>query len=382
MPPAITAKLRATVTASLLAVLAGCSSFLGIPLQGGGSVVLIVSGTVNRLYLMNPDTQQIFGQVVTGQNPAGVAAAPDGHMVLVTNRDDANVSAFWREGWGGFAPLGTVGTGAQPEGIAFNPNPAIAEAYVVSTADAQVTVLDTSGRLAPRVLATIPLVQGDLRPEPHHVAVSPDGQRVFVSDSANGVIFTLMRSAGAAGTIEAKVSPQAPVLKSESDLRGMLAVNNDRLYVANQKGYQLLTFDGPQNKFIGNVSLSDRISSVRAPYVGPVNLAMNPQRTKLFVAGSAASVISEVALSDSGTASFLRNIPIFTGRDDTASSPIGVAVTPDGNYVLATNRSGFNCSLINASPDRQIGSALFKNLEIGSNEPLGQIVVVGKPDGG
>jgi DNA-binding beta-propeller fold protein YncE len=336
----------------------------------------------NQLYLMNLQTNRVNLHLDTGNTPVGVAASPSGRQILVSNFNDGTISVYWREDGDSYTPLGQVGPGSQPLGITFNPNPNISEAYVAYQGDGRILVLDTRAvRQRPTILTTINLPGLDARPAPRKIVCSPDGSRIFVSDGGNDNIYTITRTGGTTGSFAVTPSAKFPGQSSQIDLHGMVALQNGLVFIANRAASNLLVFNGASNQIVGEVNLQDRVSQIRSPIVGPLNVAVNAQKTKMYVTGSAASVVSEVAIQANGTATLLKNVSIFNGRNDTASSPYGVAVTADGSNVYTTNEGGRNLSILNSQPDLTLGMELFKNIGTAASAselvPLNEIAMIG-----
>lgn len=363
---------------------AGQTQGPGVTAAGGvtSRLAAMTAPSRNQLYLMNLQTHRVNLQLDTGTTPVGVAVSPSGRQILVSNYNDGTISVYWREDGDSYTPLGQVGSGSQPLGITFNPNPTISEAYVAYQGDGRVLVLDTRAvRQRPTIVTTISLPGLDARPAPRKVVCSPDGSRVFVTDGGNDLVYTITRTGGTTGSFAVTPSAKFPGQSASIDLHGMVALQNGLVFIANRAASNLLVFNGANNQIVGEVNLQDRISQVRSPIVGPLNIAINAQKTKMYVSGNAASVVSEVALQTNGTASLLKNVSVFNGRNDTASSPYGVAITADGSNVYTTNEGGRNLSVLNASPDLTFGSELFKNIGTAASAselvPLNEITMVG-----
>lgn len=390
---------QSTILVALAASLAVLSSCRDVPIGGVGGnqtsaagastsrLAVMTAPSVNKLYLMNLQTNRVNLQLQTGTTPTGVAVSPSGRQILVTNYNDGTISTFWREDGDSYTPLGQVGSGSQPLGVTYNPNPLISEAYVAYYGDGRVLVLDTRAvRQRPTITATITLPQpaGGQRPSPRKIAVSPDGSRIFVTDGANDLVYTITRSGGPTSSSSFNAVPSAPFpgQSASVDLHGLVATRSGQVFITNRAANNLFVFNGANNQVLGEVNLQDRVSSQYSPSVGPLNVAINPQGTKLYVAGNAASVISEVGIPQNGAAQLLQNIPLSTGRNDTASGPHGIAVTADGGQVYATNEGGRNISIINAAPDLTLGSMLFKNVGTAASAselvPLNEIAMVGE----
>lgn len=372
---------RATHVALIAALVAGCNVLpRPNPIGGPSTLALIVVPNQNQVFVFDLQTNRVVNALTTGSQPKGVSVSPDGNQALVTNSNDGTISAYWRTSDNQFEPLGSVGQGSTPYGIAFNPNPNIREAYVAYEGDGKVLVLNTAfSRQRPAIVAALQLqgAPGGPRPAPRKIAVSPDGGRLFVTDGNNDMIHTITRS----GSGQFSLSATSP-LQGNPDLYG-IAATRDRVFAANRAGNDLIVMDPNTNSVVGSISLASSTSSqpVQSPIVGPLNIAVNPQGTKLYVTGNAASVVSEVGVA---SGSLITNVPLFSGtqtQQDSAFSPFGAAVTNDGTQIYVTNQAGRNVSILSATPDLNFQAVLVKSVGTSASAadqpPLGEIAMVG-----
>lgn len=151
-------------------------------LDAGGDPEQLALLPGDRLVTSNEDagTATIFdlrserpaATLVTGIEPEGVTASPDGRLAYVTAETSNTVTVIdaRRD-----SVIATFIVGARPRDVAFSPDGA--RAWVSSEMGRSLTVVDTR---TSRVLRTIPLrLPGDVKPM--GVQVSPDGARVFVA---------------------------------------------------------------------------------------------------------------------------------------------------------------------------------------------------------
>jgi YVTN family beta-propeller protein len=216
-------------------------------------------------------------------------------------------------------------------------------AYIPNSGSDNVSVIDTATNT---VVATIPVGS-----EPIGVAVSPDGSKVYVTNSNLGpgsvsVIDTATNTVVA--TIPVGSEPigvaVSPVQRKREDERERgdggrreREPDGSKVYVAN--GAVFIT----NGTFLpGTVSVIDTaINTVVATIpvgVGPFGVAANPDGSKVYVTNTEL-VPTNVSVIDTETNTVVATIPVGFG----GVGPIaGVAVTPDGSklYVANTNPGG------------------------------------------
>ena len=115
----------------------------------------------------------VLATVPVGTHPYGVAVHPDGTFAYVTNSHDDTVSVIDVPAR---AVVATLPVGSLPYGVAVAT--ASGTAYVAALAGHSVTVVSADHA----VVATLSV------PNPHGLAVSPDGRRLYVGDYGSGAL--------------------------------------------------------------------------------------------------------------------------------------------------------------------------------------------------
>jgi DNA-binding beta-propeller fold protein YncE len=181
MPFSAPPRLRASALIRSILTLLALSRFLSpsFAVERDRSPVDLVLGpndawlaTVNQTSDTVSVVRMISGQyheVPVGHHPVGIALAPDGKTLLISDVTLLEVTAD------GVLSRGAIDVGYQPHGIAVAPDGKTA--YVACTANATVAVLDLRDK---QVAARI-----DVGRWPRHVALSPDGTRLAVSTSGD-----------------------------------------------------------------------------------------------------------------------------------------------------------------------------------------------------
>lgn len=242
--------------------------------------------------------------------------------------------------------------------LVFHWIPAKAEpfAYITNTGNNTVSVIDTATNtvIAPAVPVGI---------DPFGVAVHPDGTRVYV---ANG---TPDNSVSVINTATNTVTDTIPV---GIDPEGVgVSQDGTRVYVANSEGNSVSVIDTTTNSVIDTVLVG----------LDPVGIGVTPDGTQVYVIGRDSVVIDTatntvtatlpassaggVAFHPSGTPGYVRDsgvILVIDTASNTLSDTVivgpgaggGVAVTPDGTRVYASNSVNNTVSVIDTATNTLI----------------------------
>ena len=153
--------------------------------------------------------------VSTGGNPRGIAVAPNGEFVYVTNSDDNTVSQYSIDVCGGLVPLATptVATGGRPHGIAivdFSSAAPARYAYVTNRQSGTISQYSVSatGELVPLSPPSISTASG-----PDAIAVIKRNVYVVNHDSAKVSQYVIGAGGGlvplSPATVSTGVQPSA-----------------------------------------------------------------------------------------------------------------------------------------------------------------------------
>lgn len=192
-----------------------------------------------------------FGQVDAGtgaegtfNEPWGVAVSPDGEFVYVADTWNHRIQQFTANGdfvrmWGTFGDGATFDAFYGPRAIAVD---AQGNVYVTDTGNKRVVVFDSSGRGLTSI-GTAGFEAGQLD-EPVGLAVSADGNTVYVADTWNGRVQVFVRNAAIGEYLYQRQFPVNAWNGQQIDNKPYLAVDaQGRIYVTDPKGYRVLVFD-------------------------------------------------------------------------------------------------------------------------------------------
>lgn len=348
--------------------------------SNSNNVSLIVSPTTNELYVFNLLNHRVIDRLETGARPDDLAVSSDSRRILVSNINDGSISVFERLTGTEFIGRGKINVqGTKPQGVAFNNDGR--RAYVSIGDTASIAVLDTSipSRLPNLVRSVrIPFNNASAnRPSPSQIAVSQDGNRLFVIDQANGALLAFNQTQADNFTVSEVFRPDP---QSRVEFRDVIVDRSNRVYVIDSSNDQLLVFNGGNiQQPVAQVTLKD----AQFPVISPENIAINNSGTRLYITGSAANVISVINQPSQLQGNTLiqqagGNIPINTDQSRPATSPTGIDITSNDQEIYVTNGGGgFNISLLESTgqqvrPVRNIGTAA----SAANAPPLGRMKII------
>ncbi|PXY32128.1 serine/threonine-protein kinase [Prauserella muralis] len=204
----------------------------------------------------------------------------------------------------------TIPVGQRPEGVAVSPDGA--RVYVTNSEAGTVSVLAAGDG---RVVATV-----DVGAEPGGVAVSPDGAVVYVADYGSDTVSVI--DAG-----RAEVTTTIPVGPSPD--RVAFAADGDRAYVTNDAAGTVTILDTVAHRVAGTVAAGPK----------PFDVLVSPDGGELYVADAEDGTLTGLAAA---SGEVTRSIALGGRLQDSALSPDGAtAYVPDQNGgTLAVVRTG------------------------------------------
>lgn len=290
----------------------------------------------------------VSSSVPGGKGPAFSAFAPDASAAVVTNFLGNTLTPYslCTGGAGGpsLVPGTAVATGASPSQVAISPVP-------VSRAGTQaqwhVYVVDFGANDVRRYLLTVDtaLCTATLAPPtslpasviavgtaPYGIAISPDGQTAYVSNSGSGTVTPIDLATAAAGTpIPVGLRP-----------RGLaVSPNGATVYVVNA-----------DSSSVTPISTATKVPGA------PIPVGANPSLIAITPDGASAYV------GDGGPPSAVTPIDLTTNRArpdvilPTGTSPTGVAVTPDGTRVFVASYPTGTVHAIDVATDKLAGDPI------------------------
>jgi YVTN family beta-propeller protein len=261
-----------------------------------------------------------------GKSLHGLALSPDGRVVYATDIAENRVDLYDVTG---SAPrlLRAVTVGLYPVHVAFGKGGRLA--YVTNFQEGTVSVVDVAGG---KVVKTIQTPAG-----PHGLTASPDGSVIYVAclnGQALAVIDTTTNALVQTLKLPANAHPYSVVFGKEGRY----------LYVTDNFFGRVLVVDttklgDPAHAVVGDAAAGQT----------PVLLAIAPDGKRLYITNSGGNLTVLDLTSDPTHPKLVATVPV--GR-----SPHGVAVSPDGRYVVVANIESGDLSVVDASSDKVIAT--------------------------
>jgi YVTN family beta-propeller protein len=313
--------------------------------QNSSTILLDSSGT--QVWNVNPDNDSVsvidavrlqkMGEVAVGRQPRTLAQAPDG-TIWTANQVDATLTVIDAGTQANLATL-PLPRGSEPYGIVFSP--ANASAYVSLQSTGQIAEIDAGSRRVLRYL--------DVGPTPRALAISADGQRLFVtrfvSASEQGTVVEIDLTAW---QVRRRI-PLAydPGPDTEASGRGVpnglaalaISPSGEALWVAGRKSNtarglqrdgERLAFESTVRSMLATIDLAAGQEELALRYDfndrdGPVALRFSPLGDTLFVALEGANAVEVL---DAYTHQLVTSI------DNTGHAPQGLVFTADGGKLF------------------------------------------------
>jgi YVTN family beta-propeller protein len=245
----------------------------------------------------------------------GLGLSSDGRLLYVSDVADNHLIAYALNN-GALGESHTVRVGAQP-------------VHMVETLDGRrVFVTNFSGKSVSVVNPASWTLEATIAtPDaPHSVVLSPDGRWAYVGCyGAASVVVIATASATLAGTIALPVASQPYGLALSKDGRTLYASDNatGRLFIID-------VASAPTGRVTGSVEVGLR----------PALIARSPDAATLYVSSGASHSVTVVSLApDPAHPTVRATVPV-------SGYPHGIAVTPDGKYVVVANTTGRTLSVI------------------------------------
>lgn len=284
----------------------------------------------------------VTSSIPVGANPEGVAFSPDGRKAYVANKAQGTVSLINTvNNMVIFTADVDSAVNLPVQGVAVNPDGT--RVYVASGSKG-VTVFDSA---LLKWLDLIPVAAGGgTQPNPQGIAVSRDGQLLYVSDNQDG------------GAVSVINLPTGMVIGSFS-----LGAFTMPLGIAvDPNGHQVyLAFAGVDEVLIMDSLLTREIADPIPVGARPVGISVTPNGEKVYVTNE---------LGDSVTV--YETAAITTSTISVGVAPTGIAISPDGSRVFVVNRGSGTVNTIDTITD-----VIVDTVTVSSN-PIGIAI---SPDG-
>ncbi len=266
--------------------------------------------------------------IPVGSAPEGVAISPDGRKVYVANKSAHTVSMV---NTATNQVIGTTPNLSMPvHSLAVSPDNRRLYIVAGNIGSGFVFVKD-SANLAD--IDTIPISSRDeTQPNPQSIAISPDGQLLYLSDNRDGGAVTVLDTATKLPVNSISMGPGTMPLGVAPHPDG-------------QHAY--FTFAGPTNEVAVYDVPSKSVTGTFDVGSRPVGIAVTQDGSKVYVSNE---LDNSVTVFNTGTI----GPPVTTL---VGTSPSGMAVSPDGSRVYVANRGDGTVTVLSTTTD-QVLSAL------------------------
>lgn len=305
----------------------------------------VTNAQSNSVSVIDTATFSVIATIPVGQSPGDVAVTSNGRFAYVANLFSNSVSVI---STASNTVVATVPVGTSASGIAMNPNGSFA--YVSGSSN--ISVIDTATNT---VVSSIPISF------PRTLAIAPSGGLGYVTHGA------FIKGVTVINTVTNSVVTHIPI-PVDVTLEAAVTPNGAFVYVTCSSfstGPKLAVIETATNTVVAIVPLPGNF----APGV-----AITPNGAIAYVANNGGGVCcdggrvpSSVSAIDTATNTEVANVPFGS------SSPLAVAVTPDGAFVYVTDLSDNSVKVISTAFNfvvavLQVGS-FPQSIAIGTFEP-------------
>ncbi|WP_167568713.1 NTTRR-F1 domain [Brevibacillus migulae] len=216
----------------------------------------------DHLSVIEVDSMDVVDHIDVGYDPMGVVVSPDGRLVFVSNFSGHTVSVI---DTGSHQVVNTIQVGQGPSEIVITPNGRIA--YVANLHSSTISVMDMQMY---RVLETVSLHADSM-------VISPDGHHLYVAQRTQDALFVMNTSTH---ETVGQIAVKAP--------HGIaITPDGNRLYVTNSGANQTVTVIDPSTFGI--------IEMIKVGNT-PTGIIMSPDGSRAYVAVSGDAAIAVLQL--------------------------------------------------------------------------------------
>jgi len=223
----------------------------------------------------------------------------------------------------------TIPVGTGPYGVAVSPNGN--QVYVSNSASENVSVIDTASS---SVVATIPV-----QSSPAYVAFTPDGTSAYVANYGSNSVSVI-------DTASRTVVATVPVQSGPAGVAMALTSKGTFAYVTNYFSNTVSVIA---------VGSSPTVVQTIPVGTGPQGVAVAPNSSQAYVDSLLSNTVSVISVA---TNQVTATIPVGNG-------PQGVAFTPDGSFAYVANTGSNTVSVIDTASASVVATAAGFNVPFG-----------------
>jgi gliding motility-associated-like protein len=267
----------------------------------------VANAISNNVSVIKVSNHSVVTTIPVGKYPCAVAVSRDGTKVYIANQRSNNLSVISAST---NSVSGTISSGSNsPIAVAVSPDGR--RLYVVNLNSNSVSVYDAA---AYTLIASI-----DVGGYPDGVAVTPDGSKVYVTNSSNTI-----------SVIDATTNTvKTTITEGKSPYGIAVSPDGSNVYAAISGADEVSVISAATDMIIGAIPVG----------ASPAGVAITPDGSKLYVANQFSNDISVISTAKNAV---IATIPV-------GSAPTGLSVTSDGSEVYVANQTSNNVSVINTA---------------------------------
>lgn len=267
--------------------------------------------------------------IPVGSGPEGVAISPDGRKVYVANKTAGTVSMV---NTATNQVIGTTPNLNMPvHSLAVSPDNRRLYIVAGNVGSGIVFVKDSANLADVDTILISP--RDETQPNPQGIAISPDGQLLYLSDNRDGGAVTIL-------DITTKSTVNSVAMGTGYIPFGV-APSPD-----GQHAY--FVFAGPTNQVAVYDVPTTSVTSTFNAGSRPVGIAVTPDGGKVYVSNE---LDNSVTVFNTGTSGPTATTPVGT-------TPAGMAFSPDGSRVYVANRGDGTVTVLSTTTDQILGTPI------------------------
>jgi len=368
------------------------SGTISLCISPDGSTLYSANYSLNNVSVINTATNSVIANIPVGSGPYGLSISPDGNEIYAVNSGSNNVSVINAKS---NTIISTVNVGSQPWSfgnfvlgaanctsspvtfsITVNPSPTIKASTVSGTISACAGTASANGNVqqftvSGNDLTTDITVDAPINFEVSLSADSGYGNSVALAQTGgvvnNTTVYVRSAASAPAGSIAGNIELTSTGITTQSfvvtgKVNALPTVNKvSDQSVTNGSLTTAVNFTGTGNIFSW-VNDTPRIGLAASgtggiPVFTAVNTGSKPITATITVTPESSSEYAYINNSSDGTVSVINTVTNnIVATIPVGTTPVGVAVTPDGKYVYIENEDSNTISVISSATNKVIAT--------------------------
>lgn len=283
------------------------------------------ANTISMYHILNNGSLIVLPTptILSNNYPSSIAITPDGNYAYVTNNSGNTISMYSIASNGELSALTvpTISSGNSPSSIAITPNGRYI--YVTNSGDSTISMYSITDN---GELSTLPMPTTHSRKYPASIAITPNGNYAYVTNSQDSIVS--MYSINSHGELDALPIPTIPSGDSPSGIA--ITPNGNYAYATNINDSTLSMYSIATD---GNLSY---LATPAPTNFAPQSILITPNGNYAYVTNYGKNAVSMYNIGNTGELT-----PLYVSFNnytvDTQSSPYGISITPNGQYLYVTN---------------------------------------------